>query len=75
MIFEYVKTLFRTLSSKNIENQQITSTKYTVLILRVRQKGHKKSFGLVPRIIQAAKMFGCSHVIAHSLEESLSRQE
>ena len=75
MIFEYVKTLFRSLSSKNIENQQITSAKYTELILRVRQKGHKKSFGLVPRIIQAAKIIGCSRVVAHSLEDSLSRQE
>ena len=27
--FEYVNTLFGSLSSQNIENQQITSTKYT----------------------------------------------
>ena len=34
--FEYVNALFGSLSSQNIESQQITSAKYTVLMLRVR---------------------------------------
>ena len=46
--FEYVNTLFGSLSSQNIENQQITSIKYTLLMLRVRQNEHKKAFGRSP---------------------------
>ena len=41
--FEYVKTLFGSLWSQNIESEQIKSVKYTVLMLRVRQNGHKKA--------------------------------
>ena len=41
--FEYVKTLLGSLSSQNIEIQQITSAKYTVLILHLSQNGRKKS--------------------------------
>ena len=43
--FEYVIILFGSLSSQNIENQQITSANYTVLMLRVRQNERKKAFG------------------------------
>ena len=44
--FECVKTLFGSLLSQYIENQQITSAKYTVLMLCVRQlNGRKKAFG------------------------------
>ena len=43
--FEYVNTLFGSLSSQNIENQQITSEKYTVLMLCIRQNWRKKAFG------------------------------
>ena len=46
--FEYVKTLCGSLLSQNIENQQITSAKYTVLMLRVRQNERKKAFGRSP---------------------------
>ena len=46
--FEYLITLFGSLSSQNIENQQITSAKYTVLMLRVRQNERKKAFGRSP---------------------------
>ena len=42
LYFEYVNTLFRSLSSQNIENQQLTPAKYTVLMLRVRQNWCKK---------------------------------
>ena len=42
--FEYVNTLFRSLSSQSIENQQITSAKYTVLMIRVRQNWRNKAF-------------------------------
>ena len=47
--FEYVKTLLGSLSSQNIEYQQITSAKYAVLMLRVRQNEHKKACGRSPR--------------------------
>ena len=40
--FEYVNTLFGSPWSQNIENQQITSAKYTVRMLRVRQNERKK---------------------------------
>ena len=43
--FEYVNTLFKSLSSQNFENQQITSPKYTVLMLCVGQNECKKAFG------------------------------
>ena len=46
--FEYVNTLFGSLSSQNIKNQQITSAKYTVLMQRVRQNECKKAFGRPP---------------------------
>ena len=42
--FEYVNTLLGSLSSQNIEYQQITSAKYIALILRVRQNERKKAF-------------------------------
>ena len=65
--FEYVNTLFGSLSSQNIENQQITSVKYTVLMLCVHQNGGFWQVASVPRVIRVAKMFGCSHVSVHSL--------
>ena len=46
--FENVNTLLGSLSSQNMENQQIMSGKYTVLILRVRQNGCKNAFGKSP---------------------------
>ena len=46
--FEYLKTLFGSLLSQNIENQQMTPAKYTVLMLRVCQYGRKKVFGRSP---------------------------
>ena len=46
--FEYVNTLFGSLSSQNIENQQIMSAKHTVLMLRVHQNERKKAFGRLP---------------------------
>ena len=46
--FEYVNTLFGSLSSQNIDNQQIRSAKYTVLMLRVCQNWRKKAFGRSP---------------------------
>ena len=46
--FEYVKTLFRSFSSQNIENQQIMSPKYTVVMLGVCQNGPKNAFGRLP---------------------------
>ena len=48
----------------------MTSAKYTVLMLHVRQNERKKAFGMVAAIsgvIGMAKMFGCSCVIVHSL--------
>ena len=56
--------------SQNIENQQITSTKYSVLMLHVHQNERKKDFGrfaMAPRVISAAIMFSCSCIIAYSL--------
>ena len=47
--FEYVNTLLGSISSQNIEYQQITSAKYTALMLRVRQNERKKAFGRSPR--------------------------
>ena len=44
-ILNMKKTLFGSLSSQNIEIQQITSAKYTVLMLSVGQNGRKKAFG------------------------------
>ena len=43
--FEYVNTLFESLMIQTIENQQITSAKYTVLMLCVHQNERKKAFG------------------------------
>ena len=62
-----VNILFGSLSSQNLENQKITSAKYTVLMIRVRQYERKKA--VVPRVIRAKKVFECFHVIAHSLGE------
>ena len=60
--FECKRTIRESLKSEqrasSIENQQITSATYTVLIIRVRQNW---------RVIHAAKMFGCSGASAHSL--------
>ena len=47
--FDYVNSLFGSLSSKHIKNQQITSMKYTVLMLCARQNEQKKVFGSLPR--------------------------
>ena len=44
LYFEYVNTIFGSLSSQNIDYQQIKSAKYTVLMLRVRQNERKKAF-------------------------------
>ena len=46
--FEYVNTLLGSISSQIIEYQQITSAKYTVLMLRVRQNERKQAFGRSP---------------------------
>ena len=46
--------------SQNIENQQITPVKYTVLMLTERQNERKKAFDRSPQ-------FGCSRVFVHSL--------
>ena len=46
--FKYVNTQFRILLSQNIENQRITTAKYTVLMLCVRQNERKKAFGRSP---------------------------
>ena len=43
--FEYVNTLFASLSGQNIENQQMMSAKYTELI---RQNECKKALGKSP---------------------------
>ena len=42
--FEYVNTLFGSLLSQNIENQQKTYAKCAILMLRVRQNERKKAF-------------------------------
>ena len=46
--FEYVNTPFGSNLSQNIENQQITSAKYTVLMVHVIQNDRKKAFGRSP---------------------------
>ena len=46
--FEYVNTLFRSILSQNMEYQQITSAKYAVIMLCVRQNERKKAFGRSP---------------------------
>ena len=43
---EYVNTLFGSLLSQNNENQQITSSMYTVLMLCVLQNERKKVLGM-----------------------------
>ena len=46
------------------------STKYTVLMLRLRQNERNRAFGMVAAgtsVIYAAKLFCCSSVIVHSL--------
>ena len=43
--FEHVNTLFRGISSQNIENQQVAFVKYTVQMQRVCQNERKKAFG------------------------------
>ena len=61
---------FGSLSSQNIENQQIMSAKYTVLMLHLRQNEHYRTFGMVAAgtsVIHIAKLSGCSSVIVHSL--------
>ena len=56
------------LYSQDIESQQKTSAKYTVLMLGVRQnKGISIRLLTVPSVIFAAKRFSCTHVIAYSL--------
>ena len=46
--YMYVMTQLWHLSSQNIENQQITSAKYALLMLRVHQNLRKKAFGRLP---------------------------
>ena len=49
--------------SNDIENQQITSAKYTVLMLRLYQNERYRAFGMVAArtsVIHAAKLIGCS---------------
>ena len=46
--FEYVNTLLGSLSSQNIEYQQITPAKYTALMRRVRQNERMKAFDRSP---------------------------
>ena len=46
--FEYVNTLFGSLSSQNIKTQQTTSAKYAVLMQSVRQNEIKKVFDRSP---------------------------
>ena len=45
--FQYVNTLFRSLLSQDIENQQITSLKYTVITPRLRQYERNRAFGML----------------------------
>ena len=45
--FQYVNTLFRSLLSQEIENQQITSLKYTVVLPRLRQNERNRAFSMV----------------------------
>ena len=45
--FQYVNTLFRSLLSQDIENQQITSLKYTVIMPRLRQNERNRTFGML----------------------------
>ena len=47
-ILNNVNTQLGSLISQDIETQQITSAKYTVLMLRVRQNERKKAFGRSP---------------------------
>ena len=46
--FEYASTVFGSIFSQNIENQQIMSKKDTVLLLRVCHNERKKAFGRSP---------------------------
>ena len=58
------------LLSQDIENQPITSPKYTVIMLRLRQNEHNMAFGmLVARnsVIRVAKLFGSFRIIGPSL--------
>ena len=63
--FEYVKALFGGILSQNIENQQIASAKYTVLMLRVRQNERKKVFGRSPPYQEQYGQQRC--LVAHAL--------
>ena len=68
--FELANTQFGSLLSQIIENQQIMSAKYTVLMLRLHQNERYTAFGMVASgtsVIRAVKQFDCSSVIVHSL--------
>ena len=47
-ILIYVNTMYGSLLSQNIGNQQITSATYTVLMLRFHQNERKKAFCRLP---------------------------
>ena len=45
--YQYVNTLPRSPLSQDIENQQITSLKYTVITSRLRQNERDRAFGML----------------------------
>ena len=45
--FQYVNTLFKSLMSQKIENQQKTSLKYTVMTPRLHQNERNRAFGML----------------------------
>ena len=45
--FQYANTLFKSLSSQEIINQQKTSLKYTVITPRLRQNERNRAFGML----------------------------
>ena len=45
--FQYVNTLFRSLMSQDIENQQITSLKYTAITPRFVKMSENRDFGML----------------------------
>ena len=63
LYFEYVKYTIR-MSFESEHRKSTKSAKYTVLVIRARQNGRDDTFGRSPPY--AAKMLGCSRVIAYS---------
>ena len=45
--FQYVNTLFKSLMSQKIENQQKTSLKYTVMTPSLHQNERNRAFGML----------------------------